>query len=448
MSKSRRVSERQLQAARALAAQLAPRLNGRVQIKLWDGTMLPLGPDPDPDMYLSISGPGVIGSLLRWPTADNLLSLFARGHISFQGADLYTVLSALRDRDARKRGSRPGRLQAVRALLPFLLEASPKGRLEHDFEGDSIGRDRQQSANVDFVQFHYDLSDDFFALFLDQQMVYTCAYFKDDTKTLAEAQRDKLDLTCRKLRLQPGERFLDIGFGWGGLLIHAAQHYGVKAHGITLSENQYQYVTDKVREFGLQDRVTVEVVDYADAQGEYDKIASICMYEHVGIDKLPGYMAKVHSLLSDRGVFLLQGITRPAKRTMKQFRRQNAERRLLAKYIFPGGELDHLGDMVQTLEYSGFEVTDVEGWRNHYIRTCQLWCRRLYDNREAAIGLVGSERYNLYQLYLAGCALAFEDGGARIYQMVAEKHRRRHPSGAPLTREHLFQVRDPSAGSN
>jgi len=166
------------------------------------------------------------------------------------------------------------------------------------------------------------------------------------------------------------------------LLFHAVKHYGVRAHGITLSEKQLHYTREKIRKLGLEDQITVEVRDYADLEGEYDKVASICMYQHVGINNLPRFMKKVNSLMPKHGLFLLQGITRPGKESMKQFRKMNAERRLLAKHIFPGAELDHLDHLLQSMESGGFEISDVEGWRNHYTLTCKLWCRRLYERRE------------------------------------------------------------------
>lgn len=442
MSGERGQNVRQLNAARRLIERLALRLNGRASIRLWDGTMVPLGENVDPNLFISCSGPGVIGSMLRWPTPANLLRHFSRGEIGFHGADLHTIIEALRDRDAEKRGEEISKLSFARALLPFLFEPANSSNIVHEFSGEITGRDRKQEANIDFVQFHYDLSNEFYELFLDERMVYTCGYFTDEGNSLDQAQLDKLDITCRKLRLQADERFLDIGFGWGGLLLHAAQNYGVRAHGITLSQRQQQYVQEKVKRLGLDDRVTVEVCDYANLQGEFDKVASICMYEHVGIDKLPGFMQKVNSLMSPHGLFLLQGITRPGKASMKQFRRMNPERRLLAKHIFPGAELDHLGHMIQLMESGGFEIGDVEGWRNHYIRTCRMWCKRLYDRRDEAIKLVGDETYRMYQLYLAGCSLAFKDGGARLYQVVAEKHTRRQESSLPLTRDDVYHLPD------
>ena len=430
---------RQLTAATALIERLAPRLNGKASIQLWDGSKVPLGPETDPNLYVSFAGPEVIASMLRWPTPANLLRHFAQGHIDFHGADLHTVIQALRDNTVEKSGSKVGKLEVIRALMPFLFQSSATTGIAHEFKGEITGRARKQSENVNFVQFHYDLSNEFYELFLDQRMVYTCGYFTDENNSLDQAQLDKLDITCRKLRLKPGERFLDIGFGWGGLLFHAARHYGVQAHGITLSQNQKDYVDEKSRELGLSDQVTVEVCDYADLEGQFDKVASICMYEHVGINNIPSFMTKVNSLMSPQGLFLLQGITRPGKASMKQFRRMNPERRLLAKHIFPGAELDHLGHMVQSMESGGFEVSDVEGWRNHYIRTCKMWCQRLYDRREDAVRLVGEEAFRLYQLYLAGCSLAFQNGGARLYQVLAEKHVRKTKSSLPLTRSHLYQ---------
>ncbi|QDS91901.1 Cyclopropane mycolic acid synthase 1 [Roseimaritima multifibrata] len=434
-----RRSEKQLSAAQHLIEQLAGQLNSRVSVKLWDGRMIPLGENVDPNLHLSISGPGVIGSLVRRPTPENLLKHYARGHIGFHGADLHTFIEALYVRDSRKRSRNIRKSTLFRSLLPFLFESAKNVDVDHEYQGDITGRKREKAENKDFIQFHYDVSNDFYELFLDKEMVYTCGYFTDWDNSLEQAQFDKLDMICRKLQLKPGETFLDIGFGWGSLLCHAAKHYGVKAHGVTLAENQVSYTENKIREQGLERQVTVELKDYADLEGQFDKVASIGMYEHIGIDNLNGFVQRVNSLMPKHGLFMLHGITRPAKETMKKFRRQNAERRLLNKYIFPGGELDHVGHMIQSLECNGFEVADVEGWRNHYMQTCKLWSQRLHERREEAIGFVGEEKYRMWLLYLTGCSLAFKNGGARLYQVLVEKQAKKEPSGMPPTREHLYQ---------
>ncbi len=179
-------------------------------------------------------------------------------------------------------------------------------------------------------------------------MQYSCGYFTDWNNSLEQAQRDKIDMICRKLRLQPGEKMLDIGCGWGGLICHAAQKYGVKAHGVTLSQEQHDYTIEKVRRLGLEDLVTVELRDYNTLDGTYDKISSIGMYEHVGIANYPTYFRKIWSLLRDRGILLNHGITRRAKRQKGRFARMRPEHKLIAKYIFPGGELDHIGHTVES----------------------------------------------------------------------------------------------------
>ncbi len=184
--------------------------------------------------------------------------------------------------------------------------------------------------------------------------------------------------------------------------------------------------------------VTAELCDYANVEGQFDKISSVGMVEHIGIDNMEGYMRKVRSLLPDRGIFLNHGITRPGKMSEKSFRKLSTERRLLVRYIFPGGELDHLGHMVQCMESTGFDVHDVEGWRDHYSLTCRHWCRRLEQNRVEAIRLVGLERFRLWTLYLSGCVFALGDGGARIYQTVATKQVAKGRTSMPWTREHLY----------
>jgi cyclopropane-fatty-acyl-phospholipid synthase len=246
-------------------------------------------------------------------------------------------------------------------------------------------------------------------------------------------------MICRKLRLQPGERVLDIGCGWGGLICNAALNYGVQAHGVTLSQTQHDYAQEKIRRLGLADRVTVELRDYATLDGTYDKISSIGMYEHVGIANYPKYFGKLNSLLRDRGILLNHGITRRAKKSKRRFGMIRPEHRLFAKYIFPGGELDHIGHTCESLEACRFEVHDVENWREHYAQTTRFWYERLSSRKDEAVAIVGPERYRLWQAYLAGVSFAFRDGSMRIYQVVASKHSARGRAGLPPTRADLYR---------
>jgi cyclopropane-fatty-acyl-phospholipid synthase len=318
-----------------------------------------------------------------------------------------------------------------------LLFARGEGRDagEFGYRGETAGRGRRDDKA--FVQFHYDLSNAFYALFLDPEMQYSCAYFTDWGNTLEQAQHDKLEMICRKLRMKPGDRFLDIGCGWGGLLCHAARHFQVQGHGVTLSQKQFDFATAKVKRLGLEDRIKIELRDYSELKGEYDKISSIGMYEHVGISNYPKYFRKIRSLLRDRGIFLNHGITRRAKTDGRRMD-QSASRRLVLKYIFPGSELDNIGNTVETMEACGFEVHDVEGWREHYALTAKYWCRGLEANKAAAIEEVGEQRFRMWLAYLAGVSFGFTDGSLRLFQAVATKHRAKGPSGMPPTRADLY----------
>jgi cyclopropane-fatty-acyl-phospholipid synthase len=312
-------------------------------------------------------------------------------------------------------------------------------KLDHRFCGDDSGRIQSARDEKSFIQFHYDLSNDFYHLFLDPEMQYSCGYFTSWEQDLAQAQKNKLNMICRKLRLQPGDRFLDIGCGWGGLLCHAVKHFKVIGHGVTLSQKQYDFAVEKIHRMGLADRITVELRDYREITGEYDKIASIGMYEHIGIANYTSYFRKLNALLRDRGMLLNHGITRRAKQSKRQFARITPGRRFILKYIFPGSELDHIGHTLSQMEACGFEVHDVEAWREHYAQTTKLWCRRLESNKEEAIALVGKERYRMWIAYLAGVSYAFLDGSLRIFQTVATKHGRKGPPTMPPTREHLYR---------
>ncbi|HEY5796733.1 MAG TPA: cyclopropane-fatty-acyl-phospholipid synthase family protein, partial [Bosea sp. (in: a-proteobacteria)] len=265
-----------------------------------------------------------------------------------------------------------------------------------------------------------------------------CAYFTEDHGDIDRAQRDKLDMICRKLRLKPGDRFLDIGCGWGALVCHAAQHYGVEAHGVTLAEEQFKLAQEKVERLGLSGKVTLHLRDYTQMEGEFDKISSIGMFEQVGIRNHPDYFRAVNRLLRPRGLYLHHTISRRAKKTDKAFNKMPAEYRALVRYIFPGGELDHLGMSITNLERHGFEVHDVEGWREHYQRTTRLWWERLDARKSEAEAEIGAERTRMWLLYLAGCSLAFERGGALVNQTLVSK-RRKGASGLPLTRADLYR---------
>ena len=281
--------------------------------------------------------------MLRRPTLDTLIRHYIDKRLDFSGGTLIDFAAGLNrnGRSVKVKGLEA--LKIAGRLAPFLFAPTDAVRDEHGFAGEIIGKRRRTSDNKDFIQFHYDLSNDFYALFLDPEMVYSCAYFTDWDNDIATAQAGKLEMICRKLRLKPGDRLLDIGSGWGGLVCHAAKAYGVKAHGITLSEEQLAFAREKVKRLGLEGQVTFELTDYSQVGGRYDKIASIGMYEHIGLKNIPAYMSKVRSLLTDDGLFLNHAIARRAPKPSPFGRRLRPEQKAIAKYIFPGGELDDIG---------------------------------------------------------------------------------------------------------
>jgi cyclopropane-fatty-acyl-phospholipid synthase len=285
--------------------------------------------------------------------------------------------------------------------------------------GRSLARHTAES-DARQIQFHYDVSDDFYLLWLDPRRVYSCAYYRDAGMTLAQAQEAKLDHVCRKLMLREGERFLDIGAGWGGLLLWAAEHYGVKARGITLSKNQHAHVNRLIDERGLRGRVTMELIDYRQLPEDepYDKIASIGMFEHVGRAQLPTYFAKIHRLLKPGGLLMNHGITAGGTDNdqlgagMGDF---------IERYIFPGGELLHVSHVLRVMAESGLEMVDTENLRPHYARTLWAWSDNLESCLAHAREVVSEKVLRAYRLYLAGSAMCFEHGWISLHQMLASR---------------------------
>jgi cyclopropane-fatty-acyl-phospholipid synthase len=293
---------------------------------------------------------------------------------------------------------------------------------------------RSKRKDHEAISYHYDVSNDFYALFLDPRMVYTCAYYRRPDGDLATAQEDKLDLVCRKLRLAPGERLLDVGCGWGSLVVWAAERYGVDAHGVTLSAAQAEYAQAWIRRAGLEGRARVEHLDYRDLPGDrrFDKIAAIGIIEHVGIANYPDYFARVHERLEPGGLFLNHGITHE-----KGWRR-STQTAFLERHVFPNAELDNVTHILDELERARFEILDVESLRPHYARTTRQWAERLIANAERARTLAGDRVYRTWVAYLAGASAGFTRGYLGLYQVVAARRDAAHRSEVPTTREAIY----------
>jgi cyclopropane-fatty-acyl-phospholipid synthase len=376
-----------------------------------DGTRVPLSPSPDIDV-VARTWRGL--KALASPALGSLARAYVQNEIDFTGS-------------ARR----------ILAVVDAMVGAVTHGPQPLHSRWRAFLNQRR--ANRRNIQHHYDLSNDFYKLWLDSRMVYSCAYFGDGVESLDEAQARKLDHICRKLRLARDERFLDIGCGWGGLIFWAAQNYGVQATGITLSQNQFDYVKREIAARGLTGRVKVELLDYLDLPEDvqYDKIASVGMFEHVGVSRFPRYFGKIHRILKPGGFVLNHGITHTMLGTRSL---GSGIGEFVEEYVFPGGQLTHASVVVEGLASEGLEVIDAEALREHYAKTLWHWCDRLEASAVAACKEVGDEKYRVWRIYLAGSAHCFDRGWLSLFQILAGKPL---PDGRlphPWTREYMYSA--------
>ncbi len=379
-----------------------------LRVVLWNGREFKLSSEPTVTIHVPTP------SALRYfipPDLHKLGEAFVEGHIRVEGSihEIFRVTERLVS----------SATTTTRSKFQRLTHHSPK-------------RDREA------IEYHYDVSNEFYSLFLGQNMVYSCAYYRSENDTLETAQEQKLDHILDKLMLKSGERFLDIGCGWGALILRAAKKYGAMATGITLSKNQFEYVQKQIQAEGLQGRCTVTLCDYRDLPSAdlFDKIASIGMFEHVGLKNLPAYFRKVGALLTERGLIMNHGITTSDVDSRAQ---GSGVGEFIERYVFPDGELPHLALALKEMSAAGLEVTDVESLRRHYARTCHEWATRLETNRDHAITLAGGKRFRIWEIYLAGCAHAFSHGWINIYQVLACKAGITATHPLPLTRDYMYR---------
>jgi cyclopropane-fatty-acyl-phospholipid synthase len=391
-----------------LIAKLKQSASIPLRLELWNGRTFDLASEPK--VKIGVTSPAA----LRFLVSPNLMKLgyaYVEGYLRVEGPilDVFRVAESLA-RGAASHGSR--------GLRRFW---------RHSRKGDR-----------DAIQYHYDVSNDFYSLWLDRSMAYSCAYFRSEADSLDLAQEQKLDHILNKLMLKPGERFLDIGCGWGALILRAAGKYGARATGVTLSRNQFEFASRRIREEGLEGRCEVRLQDYRDVpeEGVYDKIASVGMFEHVGLRYLKAYFGKIRTLLAENGLVLNHGITAtdPDSRWVGL-----GAGEFINRYVFPHGELPHLSLVLREMASAGFEVADVESLRRHYARTCLEWARRLEENRERAIASAGDKRYRIWQIYLAGCAHGFANEWMNIYQVLARKESATL-NPLPLTRDYMYRT--------
>ena len=415
-------------------------------VRYWDGTFEPAGACSTPEFTLSFARPGSLRRMLLPPSELSIVEAFLSGDVNIEG-HMEAAMSLADDI-----GKRVQSTAAFARLLPKLV-ALPRDRslAPRELKGTRFSRGVQRllptwrPGDEKAIRYHYDVSNDFYRLWLDSRMVYTCAYFTGPDDDLETAQLAKLDHICRKLRLEPGMRFLDVGCGWGALIMHAVQNYGVEAVGITLSEAQATLARERIAAAGLSDRCRVELRDYRDLDGkpQFDRAASVGMMEHVREDLQPGYFDAIYRVLEPGGLFLnhtIVSVARARPRSMVDRAKRRLWRReaFIDKYVFPEGRLVAAAHVIACAERVGFELRDVESLREHYAITLRHWIRELEKHSAEAIRIAGERTYRVWRLYMSSGAYGFANGRMNLIQGLLVKPDAHGRSRMPLTRDYMY----------
>jgi cyclopropane-fatty-acyl-phospholipid synthase len=390
------------------AAGVRARTNLPARLRLWNGQSYDFGTFEKPAVTLHLKS-AAAAPLLLDPSLDSLGEAYVSNRIDVEGklTDIIDIGYAL----AKVSADAPRRLQRVARYFTH-----------------------SKSSDKKSIQYHYDVSNEFYALWLDPGMVYSCAYFENGYEDLSTAQSKKIDHILTKIQLERGQTLLDIGCGWGALVIRAAQQYGARCVGITLSKNQFDWATERVKAAGLTDRVEIRLQDYRDVTGQFDRITSVGMFEHVGRRNLPEYFTRVHDLLADDGIVMNHGITSTDPGSGET---ACGGGEFIDRYVFPGGELPHLSLALHAMQEGGIEAVDVENLRRHYARTLRMWTDNYEANSVKLRQLVSEEKFRIWRVYLAGCAYAFENDDVAIYQIVGHKAGR-PASSLPWSRRYIY----------
>ncbi|MFI6905258.1 class I SAM-dependent methyltransferase [Nonomuraea sp. NPDC050394] len=385
------------------------------------------GPDGS-DVTIEVKSPIAVAYLAQAPGELGLARAYVSGHIDVHG-DIYTLLDRMWNITTNDL-TFAEKVDAVRSLgmKPLMMRVPPPPQEMRQSTLAKLGSRHAKQRDAEAIHHHYDVSNRFYEWVLGPSMAYTCAVYPTQESTLEEAQFAKFDLVAKKLDLKPGMRLLDVGCGWGGMVMHAAKNYGVKALGVTLSKQQAEWAQAAIKEAGLEDLAEVRFMDYRDVpEGDFDAVSSIGLTEHIGAANVPAYFSFLYGKLRPGGRILNHCITRPTGKE-KTFNKGG----FINRYVFPDGELESVGYLVRQMEDLGFEIRHEENLREHYAKTLRAWCDNLDANWEDAVQEVGMGTARVWALYMAGCIVGFERNKVQLHQVLGVKLDKEGRSGVPL----------------